>query len=96
MTINLPQELFEHYRRVKNLAEEAADDSDQGFQSRSAAMSTMTTILKDLVKSQESVIHMERLMKVEAVIIEICKECLTEEGLQAYLTKLEARLEAIE
>lgn len=95
MTINLPEEISRHFNRVVSLAEEAADDNEQGFQSRAAAMNTLSTMLKDLTKAQESIVHMERLMKVESIVIEVCKECLSDEGLTHFIEKLDAKLAAI-
>lgn len=95
MLIDLNQQMEEHLQRVTELAEEAAGDSDQGFQSRSAAMSACSTMLVQLTKAQESLITMERLNKVEQVIIDTVKEYLVEEQLEHVLIALEKRLEAL-
>lgn len=92
MIIDLNQEMEDQLTRVKDLADEAAQDNDQGFQSRAAAMSACSTMLAQLTKAQESLITMERLSKVERCIIETVKEYLTEEQLSNLLQKLEANL----
>ena len=92
MIIDLNQEMEDQLTRVKDLADEAAQDSDQGFQSRAAAMSACSTMLAQLTKAQESLITMERLSKVERCIIETVKEYLSEKNLEELLQKLEANL----
>ena len=92
MIIDLNQEMEDQLTRVKDLADEAAQDSDQGFQSRAAAMSACSTMLAQLTKAQESLVTMERLSKVERCIIETVKEYLEEEQLSELLQKLEANL----
>ena len=92
MIIDLNQEMEDQLTRVKDLADEAAQDADQGFQSRAAAMSACSTMLAQLTKAQESLVTMERLSKVERCIIETVKEYLVEEQLSELLQKLEANL----
>lgn len=92
MIIDLNQEMEDQLTRVKDLADEAAQDNDQGFQSRAAAMSACSTMLAQLTKAQESLITMERLSKVERCIIETVKEYLSEKNLEELLQKLEANL----
>ena len=85
----------EHLLRVKNLAMEAEDDSDQGFQSRASAMTACSTMLVQLTKAQESLITMERLTKVERCIINTVKEYLDTQQLTEVLDKLEQELAAL-
>lgn len=92
MIIDLNQEMEDQLTRVKDLADEAAQDAEQGFQSRAAAMSACSTMLAQLTKAQESLVTMERLSKVERCIIETVKEYLEEEQLSELLQKLEANL----
>ncbi len=92
MIIDLNQEMEDQLTRVKDLADEAAQDADQGFQSRAAAMSACSTMLAQLTKAQESLVTMERLSKVERCVIETVKEYLAEEQLSELLQKLEANL----
>ena len=92
MIIDLNQEMEDQLTRVKDLADEAAQDAEQGFQSRAAAMSACSTMLAQLTKAQESLVTMERLSKVERCVIETVKEYLAEEQLSELLQKLEANL----
>ena len=92
MIIDLNQEMEDQLTRVKDLADEAAQDNDQGFQSRAAAMSACSTMLAQLTKAQESLVTMERLSKVERCVIETVKEYLSEKNLEELLQKLEANL----
>ena len=92
MIIDLNQEMEDQLTRVKGLADEAAQDAEQGFQSRAAAMSACSTMLAQLTKAQESLVTMERLSKVERCVIETVKEYLEEEQLSELLQKLEANL----
>ena len=96
MTIDLPKEVEAHMKRVTALAEEASIDPEQSYTARASAMTAVTTMLKELTKTQESLINMERLQRTEQIIVELCKEVLTDEGLSIFLTKLESRLNAIE
>ena len=95
MIIDLSAEMEQHLKRVKNLADEAADDSDQGYQSRASAMTAVTTMLVQLTKAQESLITMERLHKVEQTIINTVKDYLQQEQLEDLLDKLEHELETL-
>lgn len=95
MLIDLNQQMEEHLQRVTELAEEAANDGDQGFQSRSSAMSACSTMLVQLTKAQESLVTMERLNKVEQIIIDTVKEYLSEQQLEHVLAELEKKLEAL-
>ena len=95
MIIDLSKEMEEHLLRVKNLAMEAENDDDQGFQSRASAMTACSTMLVQLTKAQESLITMDRLTKVERCIINTVKEYLEVEQLTTVLDKLEQELSAL-
>ena len=92
MIIDINAEMNDHFQRVRALAEEAADDVDQGFSSRASAMTAVTTMLVQLTKAQESIIMMENLMKVEQTIVDTVKEFLTEEQLTHVIEALERNL----
>jgi len=96
MIIDLPLAVQQHLKRVTDLAEEAATDTEQGYQSRSSAMSAVTTMLKELTKTQESLVNMERLQKTERVIVETVTEYLAAEQLDHIIKLLDERLAAIE
>ena len=93
MIIDLSKEMQDHLTRVKDLAEEAADNADeQGFQSRASAMSACSTMLVQLTKAQESIVTMEHLTKVERCIIDTVKDFLNAEQMQSLLHTLERKL----
>lgn len=85
----------DHYQRVKDLADEARDDSDSGFQSRAAAMTALTTLLVQITKAQESIITMESLTRVEQIVIDTVKDYLTENEMTELLEKLEHNLASL-
>ena len=96
MQIDLNAEVAVHFKRLTDLADEAASDNEQGFQSRSAAMSALTSMLSQLTKTQESLITMERLQKTEEAIIRVTKEFLGEEQLTHLIEAFERELARIE
>ena len=96
MQIEIQKELAEHYERIKNLAEEAANDENQSFSSRSAAMKSLTEVIKELVKTQAEVVNMARLMAIESAIIETANLCLDAEGKEQLIRSLRAVLSTLE
>lgn len=92
MIIDLNQELQDQLMRVTSLADEALNDSDQGFQSRAAAMSACSTMLAQLTKAQESLKTIKNLTAAEEWLIETLKEYLTEELIAELLNKLEKNI----
>lgn len=96
MIIDLNKEMEDQLRRVTDLADEAANDDSQGFQSRASAMTACSTMLAQLTKAQESLITMENLNKTERCIIETVKDYLSENQLQELLDRLERNLEKLD
>lgn len=94
MQVNLNEEIADHLTRVKDLANEAADDDGESYSSRASAMRAMTDILRDLTKSQEEIINMERLMRFEQVTIELLKKKLDQKSFDAFIYTLENTLRA--
>lgn len=89
MQINLNQKISEHLQRLEDLAREAEDDEEQSFSSRASAMSALTGMFKELVKSQAEVVNMERMMRIERITIETVKKYLTLEQSEVFLQDLE-------
>ena len=52
MQVNLSSKIETHLERLETMAEEAAKDEDESYSSRASAMSALSNILKELVKSQ--------------------------------------------
>jgi len=89
MNIDLEEEIFDHLQRVRALAEEAAeDDGEETYSSRASAMSALSAILRDLVKSQEKVYNMARLQAVEQVTVETVKKFVPEQYHEEFLSEL--------
>ena len=79
---------------LEKLALEAESDSEESYSSRAAAMTALTRVISDLTKSQEEVINMERLMRIESITIETLQAHLTPEQQEKFLEDLEERLNA--
>lgn len=95
MLIDLPRTVEEHLTRAINLADEATIDNEQGFAARAAALSPLTSMIKELTKTQQQIINMDSLLQTERVIVETVKEYLTEEQLEYLIEKLDAALQKI-
>lgn len=95
MQIDLNAKIMDHFVRLEDLAMEAAEDENESFSSRAAAMTAVSHILKELTKTQAEVVNMERLMRVEAVTIETLRMYLTPEQHENFLKKLEEMLDAL-
>lgn len=94
MIINLSEQMAQHFDRVINLAKEAEMDEAQSYASRSSAMSAVTVMLKELEKSQDEIINMERLMRIERITVEVVKEFLTPDQFSIFLDRLEEVINA--
>lgn len=92
MKIDLSLEIADHFDRIKTLAETAESDPNESYSSRASAMTALTGIIRDLVKEQDKVINMERLMAIEATVIEVCNKHLSNEAREQFLNELEAKL----
>lgn len=93
MQINLSGKINEHFDRLEELSKEAADDTEGSFSSRGSAMSALTRILSELTKAQTEIYNMERLMRIEAVTIEVLGEFLTPDQQEDFLQRLEKVLD---
>lgn len=90
MNLNLQEKIGEQFKRLEILASEAQENAlDETYSSRATAMGALTKMLSDLVKIQETVISMDRLMRIETVTIETLKEYLTLEQQEDFLERLE-------
>ncbi len=93
MKIDLSKELADHFERIRGIAEEAADDPEESYSSRSSAMTSMSAILRDLTKTQESVVNMERLMIIERVTIATVGKFLSEQQKEEFTEELQRMLD---
>lgn len=94
-SLELSKEIVEHFNRIKDLAEAAAESPGESFSSRASAMAALTAIIRDLVKEQEKVANMERLMAVENAVVTVVNEHLTAEQREELLKELAVVLRTV-
>jgi len=92
MKIDLNEKIQTHLQRLESLANEAAEDDEESYSSRAAALTALTAVLKELTKTQAEVINMERLMRIEATTIEVLKRYLDLDQQEEFLKELEEKL----
>ena len=92
MKINLSTEIKDHFERLRTLSDAAVTDEHEKMSAKASVMSAMTALLRELTKTQEQLVNMERLLKVEQALIETVKEVLDEEGQKAFTKKLKELL----
>ncbi len=88
MNIDLSKEVNDHFERLVKLSKEATEATDESISSRASGMKALSEIIRDLVKTQESIINMERLQRIEKVTISTLKEFLNEDQHKEYLEQL--------
>ena len=95
MEINLSDEILDHFKRLKSLAEEAEEDlQEASYSSRASAMSALSRILIELTNSQEKVYNMERMMRIEKVVIETVNRHLDMDEKKLFFADLESIINA--
>ena len=90
--IDLSKEVYEHFQRLRILSQEALENDDDSFSSRASAMGALTNAIRDLTKTQEKLVTMERLLKTEQALIEAAKEIFSPEEYHIFTDKLEELL----
>ncbi len=88
MNIDLSKEVNDHFERLVKLSKEATEATDESISSRASGMKALSEIIRDLVKTQESIINMERLQRIEKVTISTLKKFLNEDQHKEYLEQL--------
>lgn len=91
MQIDLNKEIEDQFRRVRELADDAIDDNEQGLSARASAMGPLTSMLRELTKSQEALINMAEITKLESAVIETMKEVCDEKQYEYFIKALEER-----
>ncbi len=76
--LDVSQELYDHFDRVKNLAEYALEDEEESAAGKAATMNAVTAILKDLTKMQDSLHTSAKIALLQDAIIEALEEASTE------------------
>jgi hypothetical protein len=89
-TLNLEQELLEQYNRARRLLHTAATDDAIPLAQKASALNSATAIISALTKTQADLYSLERVKKIEAVLIATLKQFpqLQEEFLEAYTKAL--------
>lgn len=72
-TLNLEVELLEQYNRARKLLHEANYDDDIPLNQKAATINSATSIIGALIKSQAELYSLERIKKIESVLIEVLK-----------------------
>jgi hypothetical protein len=72
-TLNLEAELLEQYNRARRLLHEAQYDNTISLNQKAAALNSATAIIGALTKNQAELYSLERIKKIEAVLIEVLK-----------------------
>lgn len=92
MQIDLAAAVARQVKRAEDLADEAAADVEQGFAARASALNVLSSMLKELTKTQADLVNMASILRTERIIIETVKEHLTELELTQLIDKLEIKL----
>lgn len=96
MKIDLNSEIHSQLRRCRALAQEAEEDQGSPLSQRAAALVAMSNLLKEITRVQLEVINLQRLQVLEATIIELLSETLSNEQLEEFIAEYERRLSIIE
>lgn len=89
MQIDLSEEIASHFKRLTQLADMALDDDEQSYSSRTAPMTSLSTLIAQLTRSQAEVVNMEALIKTEQALIEAVREYLEETQMLELLSRIE-------
>jgi len=94
MKIDLSKEMSDHFNRLKTVAEEAETSEDESLSARASALSAMTALIKELVKTQAEITNMAALQELQSAIVEALEE-YDQELKDKVVEILERRLETI-
>lgn len=72
-TLNLEVELLEQYNRARKLLHDANYDDEIPLNQKAATINSATSIIGALIKSQAELYSLERIKKIETVLIEVLK-----------------------
>lgn len=91
-SLNLESELLEQYNRARKLLHDASYDDSIPLSQKAAALNSATSIIGALIKSQAELYSLERIKKIENVLITTLKAFpdLQSEFMQLYTQNLEA------
>jgi len=92
MKIDLSTKIEQHLQRLEDLAVETEENEAESFSSRATALNSLSTMLRELTKTQELIWNMQRMQKVERITIEVVKKYLSPEQCEVFLQDLETIL----
>ena len=96
LSIELSEEIQEHFERCRRLVEEADDEmSEDSLASRATAMRSFTSLLQDLLVMQKEAHNLQSLMTIETSLIEVARDNFDDEQLDRFLDDLEVRLSKV-
>ena len=73
-SLNLEVELLEQYNRARKLLHEANYNQEVPLSQKAAALNSATSIIAALIRSQAELYSLERIKKIESVLIETLKK----------------------
>jgi hypothetical protein len=84
--LNLEDELLEQYNRARKILHDASYDEGIPLSQKAAALNSATSIIGALIKSQAELYSLERIKKIENVLIATLKKFpeLQDEFMAAY------------
>jgi hypothetical protein len=91
MLLDLNKEVLDHFQRIKTIAVEAEHDAEESYSSRAAAMSALSSILRELTKTQSEILSMQLIQNLQAAIVEALED-YDQELKDKVIELLEARL----
>ena len=94
MQIDLSKEMAMHFKRLNDLAEEAAKDKEESYSSRASAMSALTAVIKELTKTQAEIVNMAAIQELQSAIVEALEDH-DPEFKKEVIVILERRLETL-
>lgn len=72
--LNLEHELLEQYNRARKILHEASYDDSIAVNQKAAALNSATSIISALTRTQAELYSLERIKKIETVLIEVLKK----------------------
>jgi len=96
MNVDINAEINNQLDRCRELAQDAAEDSESPLSQRAAAMTALNNLLKEITKSQLEVINMSRLQLLEQTLIDLLPEFLSDTQITDFMAEYERRLSVLE
>lgn len=96
LSIDLNDEIEEHFQRVKRLADEADDEmSEDTLASRAQAMKVYIVMLQNLLSMKEKAYNLLRIGAIEQALMETAKEYFDDYQTEEFMKNLGERLSKV-